>query len=64
MIDEVKQLLLTFAQFEKNGTLPNAIFGDDASNRDTSDAPLWFALAVCEECAGHVAALHILRRAR
>jgi starch synthase (maltosyl-transferring) len=48
MVDEVKQILLTFAKFEKDGTLPNAIYGDNASNRDTSDAPLWFALA-CEE---------------
>jgi starch synthase (maltosyl-transferring) len=50
MVDEVKQLLLTFARFEKDGTLPNTIHGDDVSNRDTSDAPLWFALA-CEELA-------------
>ena len=48
MVDEVKQSLLTFAGFEKNGTLPNSIHGDDTSNRDTSDAPLWFALT-CEE---------------
>jgi predicted glycogen debranching enzyme len=48
MVEEVKQILLTFAKFEKAGTLPNAIHGDDVSNRDTSDAPLWFALA-CEE---------------
>lgn len=48
MIEEVKQIVVTFARFEKNGTLPNTIFGEDASNRDTSDAPLWFAL-VCEE---------------
>jgi glycogen debranching enzyme/glycosidase len=45
MTDEVKQLLLTFAKFEKDGTLPNTIHGNDVSNRDTSDAPLWFALA-------------------
>ena len=45
---EVKQLLLTFAKFEQNGTLPNTIHGNDVSNRDTSDAPLWFAV-VCEE---------------
>jgi predicted glycogen debranching enzyme len=50
MGDEVKQLLLTFARFEKDGTLPNTIHGDDVSNRDTSDAPLWFAVA-CEELA-------------
>ena len=48
LVDEVRQLLLTFAQFEKDGTLPNTIHGSDVSNRDTSDAPLWFAL-VCEE---------------
>jgi len=48
MVEEVKQILLTFAKFEKDGTLPNSVHGQDASNRDTSDAPLWFALA-CEE---------------
>ncbi|MBM3875659.1 MAG: amylo-alpha-1,6-glucosidase [Verrucomicrobia bacterium] len=47
---EVRDILLTFARFEANGTLPNAIYGDNASNRDTVDAPLWFALA-CEEFA-------------
>jgi len=48
MVDEVRQLLLTFAKFEKDGTLPNTIHGNDVSNRDTSDAPLWFAV-VCED---------------
>jgi glycogen debranching enzyme len=48
MTDEVKQLLLTFAKFEQDGTLPNTIHGNDVSNRDTSDAPLWFAV-VCED---------------
>jgi len=48
MVDEVKQILLTFARFEKDGTLPNTIHGNDVSNRDTTDAPLWFAV-VCEE---------------
>ena len=48
MVDEVKQILLTFAKFEKDGTLPNIIHGNDVSNRDTTDAPLWFAV-VCEE---------------
>ncbi len=46
----VKQILLTFAKFEKDGTLPNTINGNDVSNRDTSDAPLWFAM-VCEDLA-------------
>jgi predicted glycogen debranching enzyme len=48
LVEEVKQILLTFARFEKDGTLPNTIFGEDASNRDTSDAPLWFGV-VAEE---------------
>ena len=48
MVDEVRQILLTFARFEKDGTLPNTINGNDVSNRDTTDAPLWFAV-VCEE---------------
>jgi predicted glycogen debranching enzyme len=47
---EVQELVVTFARFERDGTLPNTVFGEDASNRDTSDAPLWFAL-VCEELA-------------
>ena len=50
MVDEVKQILLTFAKYELNGTLPNTIHGNDVSNRDTSDAPLWFAI-VCEDLA-------------
>jgi predicted glycogen debranching enzyme len=50
MIDDVRDLLVTFARFEENGTLPNTIHGENASNRDTSDAPLWFGVA-CEELA-------------
>ena len=50
LTDDVRLALLTLARFEENGTLPNAIHGDNTSNRDTSDAPLWFALA-CEEFA-------------
>lgn len=50
LIEEVRQIVMTFARFEQDGTLPNTIFGSDASNRDTSDAPLWFGV-VCEELA-------------
>lgn len=50
MIHVVKQLLVVFGRFVQEGTLPNTIHGDDASNRDTSDAPLWYGL-VCEELA-------------
>jgi len=50
LVDEVKQILLTFAKFEQDGTLPNTIHGNDVSNRDTTDAPMWFAV-VCEDLA-------------
>jgi predicted glycogen debranching enzyme len=50
LTEEVKHILLTFAKFEQDGTLPNTIHGNDVSNRDTSDAPLWFAV-VCEDLA-------------
>jgi starch synthase (maltosyl-transferring) len=53
MLSEVRDLLVTFARFEKDGTLPNSIHGEDASNRDTSDAPLWFGI-VCEELAARM----------
>jgi glycogen debranching enzyme len=49
-LDEVQEIAVTFARFEKDGTLPNIIHGANASNRDTSDAPLWFGV-VCEELA-------------
>jgi predicted glycogen debranching enzyme len=48
MTDEVRELLKTFARFEESGTLPNTIHGENATNRDTTDAPLWFGVA-CEE---------------
>ncbi len=50
MVSEVGELLATFARFSSGGLMPNTIHGDDASNRDTSDAPLWFGVA-CEETA-------------
>ncbi|MFM2091955.1 MAG: hypothetical protein RLZZ127_2444, partial [Planctomycetota bacterium] len=45
MVDEVREILRTFARFADGGTLPNLLNGDRAENRDTSDAPLWFCLA-------------------
>ncbi len=48
MHEEVMAILRQFAQFEQNGTLPNMIRGDDASNRNTSDAPLWFFTACAD----------------
>jgi glycogen debranching enzyme len=50
MVEEVREILFTFARFEEKGTLPNIIHGEHIGNRDTSDAPLWFGV-VCEELA-------------
>jgi starch synthase (maltosyl-transferring) len=45
---EVCGLLCAFGRFVDRGTLPNLLNGNDATNRDTSDAPLWYALAAEE----------------
>ena len=45
---EALAILKQFGRFEEQGTLPNMIRGNDAANRDTSDAPLWFILA-CDD---------------
>lgn len=50
MLDEAGDILRQFAFFEESGTLPNMIHGKDASNRDTSDAPLWFFVACSDLC--------------
>ncbi len=42
---EAHNILVQFASFEDRGTMPNMIRGRDATNRDTSDAPLWFCVA-------------------
>ena len=47
-IAEARKIVLEFARFEVDGTLPNVIRGNDVSNRDTSDAPLWFFVAVAD----------------
>ena len=54
MTREVLQLLKLLGGLERQGTLPNAFAGEDAANRDTSDAPLWYGL-VCEELAAALA---------
>ncbi|MCQ2379531.1 MAG: glycogen debranching enzyme N-terminal domain-containing protein [Victivallaceae bacterium] len=45
-VEESRQIILAFARFERNGTIPNMIRGDDDANRDTSDAPLYLIVAV------------------
>jgi len=47
-VAESKDIVIQFASRERNGTLPNMIRGEDDSNRDTSDAPLWLFVA-CED---------------
>jgi len=47
-LDAAKEILLQFAAFEKKGTIPNMIRGNDDANRETSDAPLWFFVA-CDD---------------
>jgi len=48
LLEESENILLQFAKFERNGTIPNMIRGNDDNNRETSDAPLWFFVA-CNE---------------
>ena len=48
MLDAAQNILLQFARFERRGTIPNMIRGNDDNNRETSDAPLWFFVA-CNE---------------
>ena len=51
--EEVIDIVRTFARLEQGGTLPNSLNGDNDSNRETSDAPLWFSLVseeLGEEC--------------
>jgi predicted glycogen debranching enzyme len=45
---ESEEIIRQFAHFELDGTLPNVIRGNDVSNRDTSDAPLWLFVAVSD----------------
>ncbi len=48
--EDVRHILLQFAKFEQNGTIPNMISGANADNRDTSDAPLWLYTAISDYC--------------
>lgn len=53
LVQDVTDMLLIFGRFVENGTMPNTIHGDNASNRNTSDAPLWYGI-VAEETAALV----------
>jgi len=49
-VEDTALILRTFAALEEGGTLPNMLGADQTVDRDTSDAPLWLAVA-CEEAA-------------
>jgi glycogen debranching enzyme len=51
--EETGLILRTFAALEDCGTLPNMLGADHTGDRDTSDAPLWLAVA-CEEASEHL----------
>ena len=48
LTDDVLSIIRQFASFEQDGTLPNMIIGNNASNRDSSDAPLWLFTACAD----------------
>jgi predicted glycogen debranching enzyme len=43
--EQARDILIQFARFEKDGTLPNMIQAENDANRSTSDAPLWLITA-------------------
>ena len=44
--DKCKNIIRAFAGFEQLGTIPNVLLGNNASNRDTSDAPLYLIVGL------------------
>jgi glycogen debranching enzyme len=61
-VEEAGLILRTFAALEDSGTLPNMLGSDHTGDRDTSDAPLWLAVA-CEEAADHLGPAFFLAEA-
>jgi len=47
-MEAARDIIIEFARFEKQGTLPNMIRAENAANRDTSDAPLWLITACAD----------------
>ncbi len=47
-LEDSLAIIKQFASFEEKGTIPNMISGNDVSNRETTDAPLWLFNAVAE----------------
>ena len=44
--EKCKNIIHAFAAFEEKGTIPNVLLGNNASNRDTSDAPLYLIIGI------------------
>ncbi len=57
--ETVFDVLQEFGRFEKHGTIPNMIRGEDDANRETVDAPLWFAV-VLDDVIAHLGADKVL----
>ena len=57
--ETVFDALAEFGRFERGGTLPNMIRGEDDANRETVDAPLWFAV-VCDDAIAAFGAQRVL----
>lgn len=57
--EEVFDALTEFGRFEKGGTIPNMIRGEDDANRETVDAPLWFAV-ICDDAIAAFGAKRVL----
>lgn len=51
--EEAAAIIRQFACFEREGTIPNVIRGNDDRNRDTSDAPLYLVVAARDYADRH-----------
>lgn len=47
-VQEAGQVLRRFGSYEKDGMLPNLLRGEEVTNWETSDAPLWWIVAAGE----------------
>ena len=56
-VNEALSIVRRFAEFVSGGSIPNLIRGTDASNRETSDAPLWLVIALRDIAAVRPSAL-------
>jgi len=45
---DARDIVIQFARFEKQVSVPNMIQAENAANRDTSDAPLWLISACAD----------------